>query len=121
MKYWNIEDLSLEDHVLHCLGCFSDWIQWSYWLLDQILKLTWNIEMTLIWLKMTLKSKTGFYVFSDMILGDMPIIYSGRGLQMTGALGGGTFLLLCWKLFLFKTSESYYLRSNLTYFKFIVT
>ena len=38
---------------------------------------------------MTLKSKTGFYVFSDMILGDMPIIYSGRGLQMTGALGGG--------------------------------
>ena len=37
---------------------------------------------------MTLKSKTGFYVFSDMILGDMPRIYSGRGLQMTGALGG---------------------------------
>ena len=44
---------------------------------------------------MTLKSKTGFYVFSDMILGDMPIIYSGRGLQMTGALGGSiSFSLL---------------------------
>ena len=44
---------------------------------------------------MTLKSKTGFYVFSDMILGDMPIIYSGRGVQMTGALGGSiSFALL---------------------------
>ena len=83
MKYWNIEELSWEDHVLHCLGWFSDWIRWSYWLLEQILKLTWNIEMTLIWLKMTFKSKTGFDLSSDMILGDMPIIYSGRGLQMT--------------------------------------
>ena len=43
---------------------------------------------------MTFKSKTGFDLSSTMILGDMPIIYSGRGLQMTGALEGGAFLLL---------------------------
>ena len=107
MKYWNIEELSWEDHVLHCLGCFSDWIRWSYWVLDQILKVTWNIEMTLIWLKMTFKSKTGFDLSSTMILGDMPRIYSGRGLQMTGALGG-SISFFCWKLLLFKTSENYY-------------
>ena len=44
---------------------------------------------------MTLKSKTGFDLSSTMILGDMPRIYSGRGLQMTGALGGSiSFALL---------------------------
>ena len=48
---------------------------------------------------MTLKSKTGFYVFSDMILGDMPIIYSGRGLQMTGALRGGSISFALLKTF----------------------
>ena len=44
---------------------------------------------------MTLKSKTGFDLSSTMILGDMPRIYSGRGLQMTRALGGNiSFALL---------------------------
>ena len=44
---------------------------------------------------MTFKSKTGFVLFSTVILGDMPIIYSGRGLQMTRALGGSiSFALL---------------------------
>ena len=75
--------------------------------------------MTLIWLKMTLKSKTGFVLFSTVILGDMPRIYSDRGLQMTGALGGGAFLFLFKKLLLFKTFENFNLRSNLTYFKLI--
>ena len=89
LKYRNIDNSSWEDHVLQCLCCFSGWIQWSYWLFNQILKLTWNIDMTLIWLKMTLKSKTGFVLFSTVILGDMPRIYSDRGLQMTGALEGG--------------------------------
>ena len=37
---------------------------------------------------MTLKSKTEKSVFSSVILGDMSRIYSGRGLQMTRALGG---------------------------------
>ena len=88
LKYRNIDNSSWEEYVLQCFGCFSGWIRWSYWLFDQILKLTWNIEMTLIWLKMTFKSKTGFDLSSTMILGDMPRIYSGRGLQMTRALGG---------------------------------
>ena len=88
MKYLNIEDLSWEDHVLQCLGRFQDWIRWSYGLIEQILKLTWNIDMTFNWLNLTLKSKTETAVSSTMILGDMPRIYSGRGLQMTGALGG---------------------------------
>ena len=39
---------------------------------------------------MTLKSKTGFDLSSTVILGDMPRIYSDRGLQMTRALGGGS-------------------------------
>ena len=68
---------------------------------------------------MTLKSKTGFVLFSTVILGDMPRIYSDRGLQMTRALGGGAFLFLFKKLLLFKTFENFYLRSNLTYFKLI--
>ncbi len=38
---------------------------------------------------MTLKSKTGFVLFSIVILGDMPSIYSDRGLQMTQVLEGG--------------------------------
>ena len=37
---------------------------------------------------MTLMSKTGFDLSSTVILGDMPRIYSDRGLQMTRALGG---------------------------------
>ena len=82
--------------------------------------MTWNIEMTLIWLKMTLKSKTGFDLSSTVILGDMPRIYSDRGLQMTRALGGGgAFLFIFKKLLLFKTFENFNLRSNLTYLKLI--
>ena len=54
---------------------------------------------------MTLKSKTGFYVFSDMILGDMQIIYSGRGLQMTRALGGGTFICFVENFFYSRLSK----------------
>ena len=108
LKYWNIEDLSSEDHVLQCLGWFRDWIRWSYWLLVQILKLTWNIDLTLIWVNLALKSKTETVVSSTMILGDLPRIYSCRGLQMTQASEGGSDLLLFKKLLLFKTFENYY-------------
>ena len=48
---------------------------------------------------MTLKSKTEKSVFSTMILGDMPRIYSGRGLQMTRALGGIDFFCVAENFF----------------------
>ena len=54
-------------------------------LYDQILILTWNIDITL-------KSKTGSAVSSMVKVGDKPKIYSDRGHQMTQAAGGGHIL-----------------------------